>query len=156
MIKYNCQSYELRRKLTESSKPSLLALSPSIIINACTAPQGKLVVDPSAYPKTPRDESIVEDHFGTSISDPYRALEDPDAEHTKACAWVMMDVATESNTPRCTSTASPPPQLWMHKTASPMRCLRSVPLEINSSTCLLHCTTTLNTAHPSSVAAGVW
>ncbi len=60
----------------------------SILIIA--APQGKLVVEPTTYPKTPRDDSIVEDHFGTSISDPYRALEDPDADHTKACMWYML------------------------------------------------------------------
>jgi prolyl oligopeptidase len=39
---------------------------------------------PGDYPAARRDETVREDHFGRIIADPYRWLEDPDAEETKA------------------------------------------------------------------------
>ncbi len=39
-----------------------------------------------SYPTTTRDESIIEDHFGQKMMDPYRWLENPDSDDTQK--WV--------------------------------------------------------------------
>eukprot|EP00803_Ostreobium_quekettii_P007603 evm.model.scf_98.5 EVM.evm.TU.scf_98.5 scf_98:31915-34323(+) len=48
------------------------------------APLGGLTVTPAEYEKAERDEAMVEDLHGVAVADPYRWLEDPDAEATKA------------------------------------------------------------------------
>ncbi|XP_050222080.1 uncharacterized protein LOC126672174 [Mercurialis annua] len=55
---------------------------------------------PLKYPIARRDESVVEDYHGVKVADPYRWLEDPDAEEVKAFVQEQVKL-TESVLKKC-------------------------------------------------------
>ena len=61
-------------------------LSPAIVSLLCAAIAANLRREPLVYPET-RREDITDDYFGTSVADPYRWLEDANAEET--AQWVV-------------------------------------------------------------------
>ncbi|XP_044475446.1 prolyl endopeptidase-like [Mangifera indica] len=68
-----------------------------------TQTMGSLAViddEPLQYPVARRDDSVVDDYHGMQIADPYRWLEDPDAEEVKVFVQNQMKL-TESVLEKC-------------------------------------------------------
>ena len=61
-----------------------LFVSSAIIFSSCN--ENKTAEEKLNYPKTRKDTAVVDDYFGTKISDSYRWLEDDNSEETKQ--WV--------------------------------------------------------------------
>ncbi|XP_022133468.1 prolyl endopeptidase-like [Momordica charantia] len=75
-------------KFLSSSRPNMGSLS--------------ALLHPLHYPTARRDESIVDDYHGVQIADPYRWLEDPDAEEVKEFVQKQVKL-TESVLQKCES-----------------------------------------------------
>src|SRR5690606_23454996 len=71
-------------------------LAAAVVLVGCANPDSmtKGETEPLTYPET-RKVDVKDDYFGTEVADPYRWLEDDNAEDTKA--WVTAQNAVTEN-----------------------------------------------------------
>lgn len=68
---------------------SLLFLIPAIVLmTSCEQKKQKVTITPDPYPLTKKGD-VVDDYFGTAVTDPYRWLEDDNSEET--AEWVTAE-----------------------------------------------------------------
>ncbi|KGN55478.1 prolyl endopeptidase [Cucumis sativus] len=88
--------------LSSLSSPFPFLRSSSSFFNHSPRRMGSLsaLIDPFLYPTARRDDSVVDDYHGCQIVDPYRWLEDPDADEVKEFVEKQVKL-TESVLQKC-------------------------------------------------------